>query len=181
MKNASVYPLLVGLRVNTDLLTALANVPLFLFFVFFLITYNGAPYEAVKAAFGNPLVVALFAVLGGWYMSVQHETLHGHPTRLRWLNELMIFATPTFWLPFGRYRETHLQHHHDIDLTDPVRDSLGATIVLVTHELASIFAIANNSVFLDADTKTMIATGDPKVLARGDVEKVRNFLQRGGA
>jgi succinate dehydrogenase / fumarate reductase membrane anchor subunit len=44
-------------------LTALANVPLFLFFVFFLITYNGAPYEAVKTAFGNPLVVALFALM----------------------------------------------------------------------------------------------------------------------
>ena len=62
-----------------------------------------------------------------------------------------------------------------------LRDSLGATVVLVTHELASIFAIANNSVFLDADTRTMIATGDPKALAHGPVEKVRNFLQRGGA
>ncbi len=60
-----------------------------------------------------------------------------------------------------------------------LRDSLGATVVLVTHELASIFAIANNSVFLDAETKTMIATGDPKDLAHGPVEKVRNFLQRG--
>ncbi|MGE3773925.1 MAG: ABC transporter ATP-binding protein [Gammaproteobacteria bacterium] len=62
-----------------------------------------------------------------------------------------------------------------------LRDSLGATVVLVTHELASIFAIANNSVFLDADTKTMIASGDPKALAQGPVEKVRNFLQRGRA
>lgn len=62
-----------------------------------------------------------------------------------------------------------------------LRNSLGATIVLVTHELASIFAIANNSVFLDAETKTMIATGNPKDLAQGPVEKVRNFLQRGGA
>ena len=62
---------------------------------------------------------AYFAAL---HVSLQHETLHGHPTRLRWLNELMIFATPTFWLPFGRYRETNLQHHHDIDLIDPVPD-----------------------------------------------------------
>ncbi len=67
------------------------------------------------------------------------------------------------------------------ELIVELRDSLGATIVLVTHELASIFAIANNSVFLDADTKTMIATGDPKALAQGEVEKVRNFLQRVGA
>ena len=61
-----------------------------------------------------------------------------------------------------------------------LRNSLGATIVIVTHELPSIFAIANNSVFLDADTKTMIAQGDPKVLRdRCPDQKVRNFLLRG--
>jgi phospholipid/cholesterol/gamma-HCH transport system ATP-binding protein len=61
-----------------------------------------------------------------------------------------------------------------------LRDSLGATIAVVTHELASIFAIGNNSVFLDADTKTMIAQGDPRKL-RDECpdEKVRNFLMRG--
>ena len=47
------------------------------------------------------------------------------------------------------------------DLILELRDSLGATIAVVTHELASIFAIGNNSIFLDADTKTMIAQGDP--------------------
>ncbi len=60
-----------------------------------------------------------------------------------------------------------------------LRDSLGATIVLVTHELPSIFAVANNSVFLDADTKTMIASGDPKQLAAHGPDVVRNFLSRG--
>jgi phospholipid/cholesterol/gamma-HCH transport system ATP-binding protein len=61
-----------------------------------------------------------------------------------------------------------------------LRDSLGATVVVVTHELASIFTIGNNSVFLDADTKTMIASGDPKRL-RDDCPdpKVRTFLTRG--
>lgn len=65
------------------------------------------------------------------------------------------------------------------ELIVELRDSLGATIVLVTHELASIFAIANNSVFLDAETKTMIATGDPKELAKSGPDKVQNFLRRG--
>jgi len=61
-----------------------------------------------------------------------------------------------------------------------LRDSLGATVVIVTHELASIFAIGNNSVFLDPDTKTMIAVGDPKkLLAESQDPKVRNFLTRG--
>ncbi|HAJ27054.1 MAG TPA: polyamine ABC transporter ATP-binding protein [Syntrophus sp. (in: bacteria)] len=52
------------------------------------------------------------------------------------------------------------------DLILQLRDSLGTTIVVVTHELASIFAIGNNSVFLDATAKTMIASGDPKLLLK---------------
>ncbi len=66
------------------------------------------------------------------------------------------------------------------DLILELRDSLGATIAVVTHELASIFAIGNNSVFLDPDTKTMIAQGDPKQLRDSCPDpKVRNFLLRG--
>jgi phospholipid/cholesterol/gamma-HCH transport system ATP-binding protein len=61
-----------------------------------------------------------------------------------------------------------------------LRDSLGATVVVVTHELASIFTIGNNSVFLDADSKTMIASGDPKeLLAHSQDPKVIRFLTRG--
>lgn len=67
------------------------------------------------------------------------------------------------------------------DLILTLRDSLGTTIVLVTHELASILTIGNNSVFLDADTHTMIATGDPKEAIRSGDPKVRHFLLRGEA
>jgi len=66
------------------------------------------------------------------------------------------------------------------DLILELRDSLGATVVVVTHELASIFTIGTNSVFLDADTKTMIAQGDPKkLLAESSDPRVRQFLTRG--
>jgi len=68
------------------------------------------------------------------------------------------------------------------DLILELRDGLGATIVIVTHELASIFAIGNNSVFLDETSKTMIATGDPKVLlANSKDPRVTQFLKRGGS
>ena len=68
------------------------------------------------------------------------------------------------------------------DLILELRDSLGTTIVVVTHELASIFSIGNNSVFLDADTKTQLATGNPVDLRDNDPNPlVRNFLQRGEA
>lgn len=66
------------------------------------------------------------------------------------------------------------------DLILELRESLGATIVVVTHELASIFTIGNNSVFLDPATKTMIASGDPNTLLKeSDDPKVRTFLTRG--
>jgi phospholipid/cholesterol/gamma-HCH transport system ATP-binding protein len=61
-----------------------------------------------------------------------------------------------------------------------LRDSLGSTFVIVTHELASIFAIGNNSVFLDTDTRTQGATGDPKLLRdESGNDAVRLFLNRG--
>jgi phospholipid/cholesterol/gamma-HCH transport system ATP-binding protein len=63
-----------------------------------------------------------------------------------------------------------------------LRDSFGTTIVVVTHELPSIFAIGNNSVFIDADAKTMLATGDPKrLLKECRNPTVQNFLTRGKA
>ena len=66
------------------------------------------------------------------------------------------------------------------DLIRSLRDNLGSTVVMVTHELASIFAIGTNSVFLDAETKTMIAQGSPKqLLAESKDPKVIRFLTRG--
>ena len=66
------------------------------------------------------------------------------------------------------------------DLILELRDSLGTTVVVVTHELASIFSIGNNSVFLDADAKTQLATGNPSELRDSHPnELVRAFLRRG--
>jgi phospholipid/cholesterol/gamma-HCH transport system ATP-binding protein len=66
------------------------------------------------------------------------------------------------------------------DLILELRDSLGSTVVIVTHELASIFAVGNNSVYLDVNTRTMTAGGDPKkLLAESKDPTVRKFLTRG--
>jgi phospholipid/cholesterol/gamma-HCH transport system ATP-binding protein len=63
-----------------------------------------------------------------------------------------------------------------------LRASLGATIVVVTHELASIMTIGDNSIFLDVETKTMLAVGNPKMLRDASPEpKIRAFLSRGEA
>jgi len=66
------------------------------------------------------------------------------------------------------------------DLILDLRDNLGATIVVVTHELASIFAIGDNAILLDADTKGAIAQGRPEdLLANSKDPRLISFLTRG--
>src|SRR5258707_8396996 len=66
------------------------------------------------------------------------------------------------------------------DLILELRDSLGATVVVVTHELASIFMIADDAIFLDVDTKTLRAQGNPNELLKHSADaKLRAFLSRG--
>ncbi|WP_022949865.1 ABC transporter ATP-binding protein [Methylohalobius crimeensis] len=70
---------------------------------------------------------------------------------------------------------------HLDDLIVELRDSLGATVVMVTHELPSILSIGTNSIFLDNESKTMIAQGSPRELLKSCHEpRVREFLTRGG-
>jgi len=87
--------------------------------------------------------------------------------------EILFFDEPSAGLdPVG----AHLLDELILEL----RGSLGATVVVVTHELASILAVGNNSIFLDPETRTMIASGDPhRLLAESQDPKVRNFLTRG--
>jgi phospholipid/cholesterol/gamma-HCH transport system ATP-binding protein len=67
------------------------------------------------------------------------------------------------------------------DLILELRDALGATVVVVTHELASIFAIADRALFLDAETKSILCDANPHdLLADKQADaKVRHFLMRG--
>lgn len=66
------------------------------------------------------------------------------------------------------------------DLILNINQSLGTTMVIVTHELSSIFSIGTNSIFLDAESKQIIAQGNPKELLKNPPnETVYNFLTRG--
>ena len=68
------------------------------------------------------------------------------------------------------------------DLILGLRDSLGATVVVVTHALASILTIGDHGVFLDPETKTILAAGNPTILRDTSPEpKMRAFLRRGEA
>lgn len=67
---------------------------------------------------GTPLLIGFTA----WYMSLQHELIHGHPTRKAWLNQLLGTLPLGVWYPYGLYRDTHLQHHKNEHLTIPGDD-----------------------------------------------------------
>ncbi|HEY1845085.1 MAG TPA: fatty acid desaturase [Buttiauxella sp.] len=57
-----------------------------------------------------------------WYLSLQHELIHGHPTRCAWFNHLLGVMPLAVWYPFGLYRDLHLAHHDNETLTLPGRD-----------------------------------------------------------
>ncbi len=69
-----------------------------------------------------PLLVALGAWTVAWHGSLQHETIHGHPTRRRWLNAAIGWPPLALWLPYPLYRKAHLLHHRDGKLTHPLQD-----------------------------------------------------------
>jgi len=68
------------------------------------------------------LLYPLGALLIAWHSSLQHEFVHGHPTRWRRVNWALGFAPLSLWLPYERYRRVHLVHHIDARLTDPLDD-----------------------------------------------------------
>ncbi len=58
-----------------------------------------------------------------------------------------------------------------------LNQTLGLTVVLVTHELESVLAIAHRAILLDKEEKGIIAEGDPRTLRESDDERVRKFFR----
>lgn len=91
----------------------------------FLILATYGAWLAITFAYGHwpllivtPLVIALLTL----HSSIQHEIIHGHPTRNALINRLLGVVPLSLWLPFMRYRQEHLTHHLDERLTDPLDD-----------------------------------------------------------
>ncbi|MBI2720464.1 MAG: fatty acid desaturase [Rhizobiales bacterium] len=92
------------------------------FLLIFLVYAGLAALIWLNAVLAWWIILPAGAYLAALHVSLQHEVLHGHPTGSRRLNEALVFLTPHFWLPYPRYRDSHLKHHNDADLTDPRRD-----------------------------------------------------------
>lgn len=69
-----------------------------------------------------PIQLAVFAVLAAWFNSLQHEIIHGHPTPWSRCNRLLASVPVGLTYPYPEYRRSHLEHHRDELLTDPLCD-----------------------------------------------------------
>lgn len=74
------------------------------------------------ATFWLPLAMVLLTLALALHSSLSHEVLHGHPFRTRLANEALVFPAIGLFIPYMRFRDTHLAHHSDSLLTDPYDD-----------------------------------------------------------
>lgn len=74
------------------------------------------------AAWSLWLAVPIMGVVAALHSSLTHEALHGHPFRAKWLNEALMALPLTLFIPYNRFRDLHLAHHQDANLTDPYDD-----------------------------------------------------------
>lgn len=74
------------------------------------------------ASLGSLISMMILAVVLALHSSLQHEILHGHPFQHRMLNEALVFPAVGLAIPYQRFRDLHLQHHYDPNLTDPYDD-----------------------------------------------------------
>ncbi len=77
---------------------------------------------AWHAALPWPVLMLAGGWLLAWQGSLQHETIHGHPTRWRTVNDAIGFAPLSLWLPYRLYRRSHIAHHGAAVITDPGHD-----------------------------------------------------------
>ncbi len=74
------------------------------------------------AAWSLWLAMPMMGVVAALHSSLTHEALHGHPFRAKWLNEALMALPLTLFIPYNRFRDLHLAHHQDANLTDPYDD-----------------------------------------------------------
>ena len=68
------------------------------------------------------LGLIILPFVAAFHTSLQHEVIHEHPTRFQWLNELLVSLPIGAIFPYRRYKDLHLKHHNDLNLTDPYED-----------------------------------------------------------
>lgn len=74
------------------------------------------------ATLSLPLAIVVATLATVLHSSLSHELIHGHPVRTPWVNALLAFPALSLFIPYLRFRDTHIAHHNDETLTDPYDD-----------------------------------------------------------
>lgn len=119
------------------------------------------------------------------HSSLVHEAVHGHPTRIAWLNELLVSSCPSLIWPYRRFRTVHLQHHADARLTDPFDDPESHYRALWQYEKMPIWLhkllAVNNTLFGRMLLGPLLGTvglvvGDSRSILQGDRSILRAWI-----
>ncbi len=141
-------------------------------------------------AWSLPLAIVVTGVAIAQFSSLQHEVLHGHPFRNAALNHALVFPALSPFIPFLRFQQTHLAHHHDPILTDPYDDPESnfqdpAVWARMPRRLRAVFRL-NNTLLGRMLIGPVLGTalflrGDIRLLRAGDAGVARAWrLHAGG-
>jgi fatty acid desaturase len=131
------------------------------------------------------LGIVLTGIAIAQYSSLQHEALHGHPFRQSGLNESLMTPALTLTVPYGRFRDTHLAHHHDPILTDPYDDPESNFLdPAVWHRLPAPVRLVlrfNNTLLGRVTLGPLISNalwlaGETRLVAQGNRAVIRDWL-----
>ncbi len=110
----------------------------------------------------------LLLLLGGYsvclFGSLQHECLHGHPTRHAWMNKLLVWLPLALWMPYTIYRNSHIAHHQCQRLTDPREDP--ESFYIDPEEWQRLPGIARNVLTINNTLAGRLIIGPIVVIAR---------------
>jgi fatty acid desaturase len=126
----------------------------------------------------SPVLAVIVAALAiAQYSSLTHEVLHGHPFPNQRLSEALVFPGLTVYVPYLRFKDLHLKHHYDPNLTDPYDDPESnyldpAVWARLTAPVKAVLRF-NNTLFGrmligPAISTWALVTGDLKAMAQGD-------------
>ena len=125
-----------------------------------------------------------------WQASLQHEVIHGHPTPNATLNRWIAGPPLALWLSYARYRATHLQHHVDERLTDPLDDPESFYVSeqewlragpLRRAALRALNTLAGRLVLGPLWTVGRFAAAEAVAIRRGDRQRLRVWAGHGAA
>ncbi len=138
--------------------------------------------------FSLPLAIFVTGIAVAQFSSLQHEVLHGHPFRNRRLSEATVFPGVTVYIPYLRFKDTHLAHHNDPILTDPYDDPesnfLDPEVWVAMPKIAKALYKANNTLFGrivlgPAVSIWSFVIGDARAISGGDRQVLNAWALHG--